>query len=446
MTKLKFLITLLLGSCFKVATAQHCNMAYLGTKTLYKAPAKKSFEPPAGYKAVFINFVGRHGARHLTKEVGTYFGYQLLNKADSMGMLTNDGIKLRQLMQRLNNVEHSHVKSISAEGRDELMAIGERLYANNEPVFIKPVKVNVSFTKEIRTKQSADAFLTGLRSRLKDSVIIKERNDDVNLRFYDLSPAYTNFEEKGAWLVPFDSLKKELHLEEIEQHIAARWFKPAFLRKLKYAEIDKLVSDIFSLENISYSVIQEAGVLGYKPEDLDFSNVFTCDELTALGKIDNADGYYSKGPGISNNGIQVTIAAPLLANFITTTDTYLRSHQVNAELRFAHAETISPFAAILEFAPASKNSSMVTNIYKVWKANEVIPLSANIQWIVYSNNKGNTLVKFLLNENEVKVNGLKPVKGNFYEWAMVRKFYLNKLTRLGVSLNADMKRYLSELK
>ncbi len=446
MINLKFLIIIILGSCCLKATAQHCDMAYLGTKTLYKAPVKKPAPIPTGYEAVFINYVGRHGARHLTKEVSTYFGYQLLNRADSAAMLTDDGIKLRELLFKLNKIEHSDIKSISAEGREELRELGKRLYLDNTTVFTRPVGINVALTKEIRTKQSADAFLAGLKSELKDSTLIKERNDNTNLRFYDLSPGYTNFEQKGAWLVPFDSLKKEIHLESMEQHIAARWLKPGFLQKLTYAETDRLINDVFSFENITYSVAKEAEVLGYHANDLDFKSIFTCEELTALGKLDNADGYYKKGPGLKVDGIQVGIAAPLLADFITTTDAFLRSHQVNAELRFAHAETIAPFAAILGIENAAKVSGKVAGVEKTWKAAEVIPLSANIQWIVYRNAKNEILVKFLLNENEVRIFGLQPAQGIYYSWNNVRTFYMDKLKRMGAPLTGDMKRYLADLK
>jgi len=52
---------------------------------------------------------------------------------------------------------------------------------------------------------------------------------------------------------------------------------------------------------------------------------------------------------------------------------------------------------------AGNTSSSVFNYDKNWKAADVIPMSANIQWVLYSNGK-NYLVKFLLNEKEAKIN------------------------------------------
>src|SRR5476651_1776920 len=100
------------------AQAQNCGYNYLGTKTLYTAPTYKNTPPPAGYEPVFINHVGRHGARHLTKEVNTSYAWQLLMHADSAKGLTGTGNKLRLMVIELDKVEHGIVKSISIEGKD----------------------------------------------------------------------------------------------------------------------------------------------------------------------------------------------------------------------------------------------------------------------------------------------------------------------------------------
>ncbi|QQL49625.1 histidine-type phosphatase [Mucilaginibacter ginkgonis] len=446
MAKFKILVVILLGSCFHKATAQSCNTAYLGTKTLYKTPSKAKRDIPSGFKVVFVNHLNRHGARHLTKDVNTSFAWGFLKKADSLQMLTPDGVRLWQTIVKLNKVEHGNVKNISGEGKTELYELGERLYNNYSEAFNKPVKINFAITKEIRTRQSADAYLKGLKSKIKDSIIITDRVDDTNLRFYDLSPAYTKYETEGAWIANLDSLKVQLKLADMEQRIAARWLKPALLQDLKIAQTDKLISDVFGFESIVYSVKDEIGAAGFSFTDVDLSTFFTCDELTALGKIDAAEGYYQKGPGLDNNGIQVKIAAPLLADFIKTTDAFIKAPKYNAELRFAHAETVSPFAAIMDVENASKHAASSLDIDKTWKPGDIIPLSANIDWVLYKNAKGKYLMKFLLNEKPAKINGIKPATGYYFDWQIAKQHYLKKLIALGAFLNGNMNEYLSGLK
>lgn len=417
----------------------------LGTKTLYKTPAIKYTSVPAGYKPVFINYVGRHGARHLTKEVNSYPAYKTLVKADKENALTPKGQQLLQMVIALDKVEKGNVKSISAEGIAELQGIGQRMYAHYTNVFVPAANFTVTETKEIRTKQSADAFLSGLKKNMKKEPVIKEYIDDTNLRFYDFSPVYTRFEDDGDWTPYREAIAKEVHLDQINRQIAQRFFKPGFLATLDNAAKEKFAGDIFGFATITYSLKQEIQQAGFQPAATAFLTLFTPAEISALSKLDLADDYYKKGPGINNNGIQVRIAAPLLVNFITTADDFVKGGTTNAQLRFAHAETISPFAALLQISVANK-ATKTTNIGAFWQASNVIPLSSNIQWIFYKNAANGYRVKILLNEKEARITGMNNAGFPYYNWTDLRKFYINKLKSLNVGLGDDMSVYLQSLK
>ncbi|MDN3579899.1 histidine-type phosphatase [Mucilaginibacter flavus] len=429
-----------------VASAQDCGTAFLGTKTLYKSPVVKYTPVPKGYEPVFINHVGRHGARHLTKDVKASFTYGFLLKADSAGMLTDEGKLLKKMVLNLQKVEKGNTKSISAEGREELQGIGSRMYNNYNKVFASKPKLNITITKEIRTKQSEDAFLAGLKPHLKDSAQITEANDDVNLRFYDESPAYTAYEKKGDWDKYKAIIAKAEHVEEINKAIVSRLFKAEYFKAIDEMQADRIINDIWGFATIVYSVQGEAKQLGIESKELDFTSLFTCDELKALGRTDNVEDFLVKGPGVKADGLQVIIAAPLLANFITTTDDFIKTGTYNANLRFAHAETISPFAALLSIEGADKVSNDINQFDKAWQASNVIPLSSNIQWIFYKK-KGSTdyLVKILLNEKEAHITGLKGTSP-YYKWTDVRKFYVAKLAKLNYKLGDDAVEFLKNLK
>lgn len=426
--------------------AQDCGTAFLGTKTLYKVPVIKYTPVPKGYEPVFINHVGRHGARHLTKDVKTAFTYTVLLKADSTAMLTEKGKLLKQMMLNLQKVEKGNTKSISAEGCEELQGIGSRMYSNYTKVFAGKPKLNVTITKEIRTKQSEDAFLLGLKANLKDSAQIVGANDDVNLRFYDESPAYTAYEKKGDWDKYKAIIAKAEHVDDINKAVVSRLFKAEYLKTLDNIEADKIIKDIWGFATIVYSLQGESKQLGIEPKELDFTSLFTCDELKALGRTDNVEDFLIKGPGVKADGLQVVIAAPLLANFITTTDEFIKSGTYSANLRFAHAETISPFAALLAIEGVDKVSADINQFDKAWQASKVIPLSSNIQWIFYKK-KGTAgyLVKILLNEKEAHITGLKSVSP-YYKWADVRKFYIAKLAKLNYKLGDDAVEFLKNVK
>ena len=443
----RIFILILIGCCCRLtAVAQNCGEGFLGTKTLYRQSAKSAVKIPAGYKAVFINYAGRHGARHLTKSPQSEYGYRLVMQADSTKALTAAGKQLKNMILLLDKVEQGNTKSISGEGREELKGIGQRLFQNNRSVFAGVPKISVFVTKEIRTRQSADAFLAGLKPLLVNPVINQECINDTTLRFYDLSPAYKEFEEKGSWIGLLDKLKEEKDINGLNRVITARLFNGGFLNKVNDGEKEVFVNDLFGFAAIVYSLQQEITANGYTKADLNFQQFFTCNELSALSAVDVADDFLKKGPGINNNGIQVKIAAPLLIDFVKTTDAFINNHPVNACLRFAHAETIAPFAALLNLKNASTSTTNPLKIGSVWQSGKVAPLSANVQWILYRNQAGKYLLRCLLNEKDVEILGIKPLYDHFYSWASVKRFYISKLKSIGITSNTDMLTYLKQLK
>ncbi len=433
-------------ACAQTTLAQPCGTGFLGTKTLYTAPGRSLSAAPAHYEPVFINYVGRHGARHLTKEVNTAYAWQLLHRADSAHSLTPEGLKLKQMVDRLAQIEHEKVKSISAEGEQELCGIGSRMAENYLSVFKASTQLNVAVTKEIRTQQSAGAFLQGLKAYLKDSVKISEHTDDTHLRFYDAAPAYVQFEKEGSWQQGIDQLEKQVNAVAIRRNLISRLFTPAFERTVNAKQADKFTGDIYGFVSIMYSLANEIKQAGFTPEQLNFSSVFTCDELASLGKLDAADDYLKKGPGANVNGLQVRIAAPLLVDFIQSTDEFMKTGQPAANLRFAHAETILPYAALLSISSADKVTPDLNYLDKTWQAGRVGCLSSNIQWVFYKNKGGDYLVKVLLNEREARIDGLSVQHFPYYDWKELRKFYINKLTQLNVKLTDDMDAYLKNIK
>jgi len=428
------------------AFAQKCNSDFLGTKTLYKSPGPRYTPAPKGYEPVFINHVGRHGARHLTKDVRSTLAYSLLFKADSLNALTAKGEQLMQMVIALQKIEKGNTKFISAEGKDELRSLGERMYLNYPNVFKGNLNLDVAITKEIRTRQSADAFLVGLNGKLKDTVSATFHNDDVALRFYDLSPAYKIFENSMDSDAAMLAIEKADDFKVINFSVAHRIFTAGFLKQLDEDQQSKFVADIFGFATIVYSLKTEIRGGGDESRNLNFESFFTCNELQKLGEMDSMNEDLKKGPGKNNDGIQVRVAVPLLVDFLNTTDEFIKTGKNDARLRFAHAETIAPFAALLQIASADKPIRNIGKSKTNWNASAVIPLSANVQWVFYKR-KGTSgyLVKVLLNEQEEKIDGLNSKSFPYYQWRDLRAFYLKKLERLKVKTSDDMSLYLQNL-
>jgi multiple inositol-polyphosphate phosphatase / 2,3-bisphosphoglycerate 3-phosphatase len=442
---------IIIFSCLYFTTVfsygQHCKESFLGSKTLYQNPQQKYTPAPKDYLPVFINHVGRHGARHLTKDVNTTYIYQLLLKADSLNGLTADGKLLKEKVLRLEKVEKKNFKSISYLGKTEQQGLADRMYANNTTVFSLPKPVlNIDYTKEVRTLQTSDAFLDELKTKINVPYITRQIND-TTLRFYDLSPAYLDFKENGDWIQTLEALKESLKYKEIAKQISRRFFTPSFFNGLNEKDQDNFTSDLYGFITIFYSIQKEIEEAGYTKNDLDMESLIPCPELATLGKISDAEDFLVKGPGTNVDGLQVKIALPLLADFIKTIDEYIKTKAINAKLRFTHAEAIAPYAALMGITGASKATKNINEINVVWKAEKIIQLSSNIQWILYKKEAAeNYLIKFLLNEKEVAITGLTTKTFPYYNWNDVRAYYIKKIQSFNTSLDADYLEYLKELK
>ena len=443
MKKIIFIVLFLVAAMAQAQ--QSSNRLFLGTKTLYIPLALHYAAAPKDYKAVFINYLGRHGSRHLTKDVSAYYLFSIINKADSLNLLTAKGQQLKNRILLLDKVEMGKTKFISYEGKTELQQIASRLYANNKNVFKNGANINLRYTKEQRTLQSADAFMQSLKQKTTIQ-LLQQNEDNENLRFYDLSDAYTNYKKKGKWTDSLAKLKKNIHYQQLAHTICTRFFNKTFLEDNKIDE-EKIASDIFGFATIAYSLQNEIAEAGATFKDIDFTALLLPHEMQCLQQLDNAEEYFTKGPATNINGTQVKIAVPLLIDFIRTTNDFIQTQNTNIQLRFCHAETVIPFAAIMNIASASTAAKNIQEIGLVWRAENIAPLSGNIQWILYYNSiTKNYIIKFLLNEKEVAVNGLKTKTFPYYEWNDVKEFYTNKLHLLNADVNTNTLEYLQSLK
>ena len=135
------------------------------------------------------------------------------------------------------------------------------------------------------------------------------------------------------------------------------------------------------------------------------------------------EDFYEKGPSYAGQDETYRIAQPLLDDFFKSIDERVAGGTTAATFRFAHAETIMPFAALIgapgstQQAPAVENPQSVADVYNYqnneWRGESVTPMAANIQWDVATRDgidpetgKAYTpLIRMLYNEEEVAFGG-----------------------------------------
>jgi hypothetical protein len=445
-------------TCGAVTVAKGQNKSFLGTKTPYTFTAVTYTPPPAGFEPVFVNYVGRHGARFLTKAGSDIRLLQLLLQAEQSHSLTPAGKQLLAMTQRFLTIENGNYENISLLGKEEQAGIGERILQYYNTAF-KGRGLDIQVTHKVRTRQSADAFLRSFANYTGPKAMFAASDTADNiLRFYDLSPAYQSYKKNPVVLQHLDSLDNDSRSQQIAAAICAKVFSPkfatAFLQQGVTINVDHkpmkidavvLAENLYDLYSIQFSIPLEMKQQNYAPNSIDFSKVLDQTALQWLSFKNSAADFLEKGAGLDTLGIQTKIAAPLLVDFLNSTTAVVNGTlQKDAVLRFTHAEAISPLATLLGIPAASKPTSAIYTYDQYWQSADIIPLSANIQWILYSNGK-DYLVKALLNEREVAL----PVKTNqypYYRWEDIQQYYIAKLQTIHTSPDDDMQEYLQQLK
>ena len=130
----------------------------------------------------------------------------------------------------------------------------------------------------------------------------------------------------------------------------------------------------------------------------------------------------------TNESIPARCAIPLWLNIEAEADAALRARQSSATLRFGHDTALYRLLSLLfntaHLPPSAKDDEeQVVLGDDVDKMDRVVPMAANLQMIFYKNAQDSVLVKFMLNEKDIKINILSQVEYGtcYYPWNQWKK-------------------------
>ena len=428
-------------------------MMISGSKTAYQYDARQSLTPaPSGYQAFYIDHIGRHGSRYISKAKYEDIAYKILVLAEKNNQLTEKGKLLLTQITTIRELNKDHYGELSDLGRKDISLISQRMLKNNPTVF-KGQKIAVISSTSPRAKETAEIFINTFKTKYSKLNVNQQLEDQQTLlRFFEYSPAYAKYKKNRIIKNTLKSLENDTKSVEMSENIASLIFTSDFIHQLNNG-ISLSENSLVKTQNFVLSVYQlYQELLSFSPlvladNHLDFSGYFTQDQLLWFNTVVTAKNYLQIGPAFDSNGIQIKIAAPLLLDMLKTADKAITDKNVDANLRFAHAETVSPLATLLELEGAYTAVNSVEDYPSVWQAERIIPMGANIQWIFYQSNQSNQpiLIKVMLNEREVHL----PLPTNnfpYYRWDEVKQYYKNKLHQLGLIDESASLEWLNKVK
>lgn len=371
---------------------------------------------PDSLEVVFINHVGRHGARYPASASNTRTLRRALEKADSLRTITAPGRKLLALTRRIEALSNDRWGALDSLGEAEQRGIASRMYYNFAEVFkggdgVARVRGLASYSP--RAMMSMYCFLHQL-DRLNNRIEFSTetgRTNSLLLRPFDVDEDYLTFRREAPWKASYD------------EYFAKVCPTGAIRRVLGPAYPFESEDEARQLAITEYYVVAGLRAMGLAS---DMSTYFNREEANALWSCFNLRQYLCR-TATTVSTVPEDIAGALVLNLIETTDAYVsgEDRQTRAVLRFGHAETLMPLLSLLRIPGCRYLSNYFDTVGQNWCDFKVVPMAANFQLILFrSRTSGRFYVRLDLNEVPVR---LRPGTDatTIYPWGELRRYMMN---------------------
>ena len=426
--------------------AQASSPGVYSTKTPYHPQARPSDyqPPPPGYTPVFTQMLARHGARALTSATDIDNVKQLLNLAAAAGALSPAG---KQLLQQVESLERANESvgygNLSGLGKLEHQQLAARLLQRLPALFQQAAKsgrhIRIVTSGKGRAVDSARNFTASLGSHdpALTPLIDPPAVDTTLLYFFDLNKAYQDWEAHDPTL---QAKLKQIEYSDRSHREARAMLQPlvnaAFFAKLAAGQLpfkdpktgNPVTRNEVDLAESLDNLYQAAPGLSQEGT-WQFTRFVPAAAAEWFAYVSDAEEFYEKGPSFAGSTITFSMAQVLQDDFFHVAEANCSpSAPLAADFRFAHAETIMPFAALMQF-PGSDRPVPATSTYtwqnNPWRGAEVSPYAANIQWNSYSNGHG-CLITVLYNEKQTRFkagcHSISP-QSRYYDLAELKRCY-----------------------
>ena len=413
MKKLHFLFSLLLGVTFNALAVDPTATDYSfiecqGSANPYPDRTVRDLAYPDSLKPVYLNHVGRHGARFLSSSKYTTSLLRTLHKADSLKTITPMGRELIRICDLVVTRTAGRWGALDSLGMAEQRAIASRAFMAYRPLFDN-TKINAISSYVPRCVMSMDEFTHQL-TRLNNKVEIymsSGRQNSPLVRPWNDDEAYKEFMAGEEWHKVYeDFLNKQVPVTVAERALGKNY--PFFGDEARDVSL------------AIYKVLVGCAAMSVQ---IDLQKYFTQAEINALWSVENLHHYLTHSASTLSSAAP-DLASKLLSELISTIDTAIAgSNPYSVMLRFGHAETMMPLLALMHIPGCYYMTNYFDTVGLHWRDFYVVPMASNLQMILFQSESGKYYVRVDLNETPV---ALIPGQSTIYiPWQQARE-YLNR--------------------
>ncbi len=359
-----------------------------GSAMPYPERTVKDLAYPDSLTPVFMNHVGRHGARYLSSAKYTRDLIQTLSLADSMHTITPAGQELLQLCGYVVKRTDGRWGALDSLGVVEQQAIALRAF-ETYPMLFKGRKISAISSYVPRCVMSMDEFTHRL-TRLDSDIEIYTSSGPQNnrlVRFWECDSDYTTFINGDEWRSVYKTYVDTHAPVSVASHLLGENFPIS----------DKKARD-FGI-NV-YKVVAGCSAMGIS---VDMSRYFTDAEMNELWSIENLHHYLTHSAS-SLSAVPATMASPLLSELIRTAQEAVEGENpYSAMLRFGHAETLMPLLSLMQLPGCYYITGDFDTVGFNWRDFYVVPMASNLQMILFRSTSGRYYLRIDLNEMPVRL-------------------------------------------
>ena len=314
---------------------------------------------------------------------------------------------------------------LSLKGQQQQREIAARMYKNYKQVFKKAEYIDTKATIVPRVLMSMTAFC--------DELMRHDNSLDIH---YECGKPFQK------WLNPYYKDNDPRLAEYIDRyrHTAnCEWMKEWREYRRKNVDISRILNSLFKPDYVKsmpfphdfvFHLFKTATSFPGTPTSESILDIFTTEELYQQWKLVNIIFYHEKGPSGIKDKFLNGVSTPLLEKIIEDAEQKVAEGKPAVTLRFGHDGNIMGLLNTMRIPGWCEEVDNYEDVEKYWNDFN-IPMGCNVQFIFYRNKKGETLVKLLLNEEELSLpkqidSSLAP----YYHWEDVQKFYRDLIPQM----------------
>ncbi|MBQ9449706.1 MAG: histidine-type phosphatase [Bacteroidales bacterium] len=364
----------------------------------------KDTPAPKGYTPFYISHYGRHGSRSNWGGKAYEDLIRTLEVGKGLGILTPGGDSLRVAARKVLEIYDGMDGRLSQRGVREHAAIAERMYHRYPEVFAKQKNVRAYASTVQRCIISMNSFTNSLIRQDRDLNIRLDTGEQF-MKYIDPTSGWQQvtagaMRESVEWMrgMPDDTL--------------------GVLSRL-FTDVDKALTFVDSPRRLTENVFNTAVVAEDFDIEEDLYRFLPFDAIYRRWAQNNIFLYLGHCNSAAAGAQRVPMAKPSVMDIVEKADEAIATGNYAADLRFGHDYPLMALASYLGIEGVGERYE-VKDICDNWLGFWNIPMASNLQLIFYRNKAGHVLVKFLYQEQERLLRGLKPVEGPYYDWETVK--------------------------